>query len=62
VASELKALEGYCNKIEEFLPGQYFYSPDNQPTQWYHRDWMEYDNVRTTPPALKRFVKLSKMP
>jgi asparagine synthase (glutamine-hydrolysing) len=28
VASELKALEGYCNKIEEFLPGQYFYSPD----------------------------------
>lgn len=46
VASELKALEGYCNKIEEFLPGQYFYSSDNQPTQWYHRDWMEYDNVK----------------
>lgn len=46
VASELKALEGYCNKIEEFLPGQYFYSSDSQPTQWYHRDWMEYDNVK----------------
>lgn len=46
VASELKALEGYCNKIEEFLPGQYFYSCDSQPTQWYHRDWMEYDNVK----------------
>ena len=33
VASELKALEGYCNRIEEFLPGQYFYSlDDNQPS------------------------------
>ncbi|HBU46298.1 MAG TPA: asparagine synthase B, partial [Porphyromonadaceae bacterium] len=31
VASELKALEGYCNRIEEFLPGQYYYSPDKEP-------------------------------
>ena len=46
VASELKALEGYCNKIEEFLPGQYYYSPDGKPTKWYVRDWMEYDNVK----------------
>ena len=46
VASELKALEGYCTKIEEFLPGQYYYSPDGKPTQWYTRDWMEYDNVK----------------
>jgi asparagine synthase (glutamine-hydrolysing) len=28
VASELKALEGICKKIEEFLPGHYFYSRD----------------------------------
>lgn len=46
VASELKALEGYCAKIEEFLPGQYYYSPDGKPSQWYSRDWMEYDNVK----------------
>ena len=46
VASELKALEGYCEKIEEFLPGQYYYSPDGKPTKWYVRDWMEYDNVK----------------
>ena len=26
VASELKALEGICNKIQEFLPGHYLYS------------------------------------
>jgi len=46
VASELKALEGYCNHIEEFLPGQYFYSLDGQPKQWYHRDWEDYENVK----------------
>ena len=46
VASELKALEGYCTKIEEFLPGQYYYSPDKKPTQWYSRDWQNYDAVK----------------
>ncbi|MDD3321744.1 MAG: asparagine synthase B [Paludibacter sp.] len=46
VGSELKALEGYCVKIEEFLPGQYYYSPDGKPTQWYERDWQEYDAVK----------------
>jgi asparagine synthase (glutamine-hydrolysing) len=46
VASELKALEGQCSKIEEFLPGQYYYSPDKNTTQWYTRDWMEFDAVK----------------
>jgi len=46
VASELKALEGYCSKIEEFLPGQYYYSPDKKATQWYTRDWQSYDAVK----------------
>jgi asparagine synthase (glutamine-hydrolysing) len=46
VASELKALEGYCNKIEEFLPGHYLYSPDGEIKSWYERDWMEYDAVK----------------
>ena len=46
VASELKALEGYCTKIEEFLPGQYYYSPDKKPTQWYSRDWQSFDAVK----------------
>ena len=46
VASELKALEGYCTKKEEFLPGQYYYSPNGKPTKWYVRDWMDYENVK----------------
>ena len=46
VASGLKALEGHCNKIEEFLPGQYLYSPDGETTKWYTRDWMDYATVK----------------
>jgi asparagine synthase (glutamine-hydrolysing) len=46
VASELKALEGTCKRIEEFLPGHYLYSNDGIMTRWYKRDWMEYDAVR----------------
>lgn len=46
VASELKALEGVCNKIEVFLPGHYHYSKDTNLTKWYQRDWMDYENVK----------------
>ena len=46
MASELKALEGYCSEIEEFLPGQFYYSPDGKPTQWYLREWMSYETVK----------------
>ena len=45
VASELKALEGICNKIEIFPPGHYLSSTDSKPVKWYNRDWMEYDAV-----------------
>jgi len=54
VASELKALEGYCSKIEEFLPGQYYYSPDGKPTQWYTRDWMEFDAVKNNESSIEQ--------
>lgn len=49
VASELKALEGTCTKIELFPPGHYLYShnnPEHTLSKWYERDWMEYDNVK----------------
>ena len=45
VASELKSLEGHCTIIEEFLPGQYYYSAEGKPQKWYERDWMEYEAV-----------------
>ncbi len=46
VASELKALEGICNNIEEFPAGHYLYSRDGIMKKWYQRDWMEYENVK----------------
>ncbi|MGQ1909490.1 asparagine synthase B [Marinifilum sp. RC60d5] len=46
IASELKSLEGYCNKIEEFLPGKFLYSKDGVVKQWYQRDWMDYDKIK----------------
>lgn len=47
VASELKALEGVCNKIELFPPGHYLYSKNGMElTKWYERDWMDYENVK----------------
>lgn len=47
VASELKALEGTCPNIQEFLPGHYIFSKESsQSKQWYQRDWMKYENVK----------------
>jgi asparagine synthase (glutamine-hydrolysing) len=46
VASELKALEGRCPRIEVFLPGYYLYSKDGAEKKWYEPDWTSYDNVK----------------
>ncbi len=46
VASEMKALEGFCETIKFFPPGQYFYSKDGELKTWYKRDWMEYNAVK----------------
>jgi len=54
VASELKALEGYCTKIEEFLPGQYYYSPDGKSTQWYARDWQNFEAVKNNQSSIEQ--------
>jgi len=46
VASELKALEGVCSKIELFPPGHYMSSRDGEFVKWYNREWTEYDAVK----------------
>lgn len=51
VASELKALEGECQTIEEFPNGHYFYSKDQKPVRWYKRDWESFDSVKNNPRA-----------
>ena len=45
-ASELKALEGFCEEYEPFLPGHYYWSREGKMERWYKRDWMEYQAVK----------------
>ena len=46
VASELKSLEGQCERYEPFLPGHYVWSDELRMTRYYQRDWFEYDAVK----------------
>ncbi len=41
VASELKALEGFCDEYEPFLPGHYYWSRHAKMERWYTREWMD---------------------
>lgn len=45
-ASELKALEGLCDKYEPFLPGHYYWSKECKMHKWYERDWTDYEAVK----------------
>ena len=46
VASELKALEGQCDRYEPFLPGHYYWSREPVMKRYYKRDWFSYDAVK----------------
>ena len=52
VASELKALEGQCDRYEPFLPGHYYYSGDPGMKRYYMRDWMDYEAVKDNPASV----------
>ena len=53
VASELKALEGVCSKIELFPPGHYLHSSEGKPVKWYTPDWTEYETVKDNPTSIE---------
>lgn len=47
VSSELKSLEGFCTKMDQFPPGHYIYSIESkEPTRWYSRQWESYEAVK----------------
>ncbi|MBP3245441.1 MAG: asparagine synthase B [Bacteroidaceae bacterium] len=52
-ASELKALEGFCDEYEPFLPGHYYSSKEGVMKRWYKRDWFEYDAVKDNATSVK---------
>ena len=45
-ASELKALEGLCERYEPFLPGNYYLGSEGKMVRWYKRDWEDYEAVK----------------
>lgn len=53
-ASELKALEGVCNRIESFPPGHYFHSTMGRMTRWYDRGWTDFEAVKDNPTDLEQ--------
>jgi asparagine synthase (glutamine-hydrolysing) len=59
VASELKALEGYCTKNSTVSSGHYM-SKDGEFVQWYKREWTDYDAVKTTKQVYKLLKKRLK--
>ena len=48
-ASELKSLEGFCERYEPFLPGHYYSSREGKMVRWYKRDWMTYEGAKSNP-------------
>ena len=46
ISSELKSLEGVCDKIELFPPGHYLCSNDMELKKWYKPDWTSFNNVK----------------
>ncbi len=45
VASELKALEGFCDNIKIFPPGHYYSSKEKDLNQWYTISWSHINVV-----------------
>lgn len=60
VASELKALEGYCTKIELFPPGHYLSSENGQFVKWYNREWTNYETVKNNQTSIDKIRKALK--
>ena len=53
VASELKALEGQCERYEPFLPGHYYWSKEPGIKRYYKRDWFDYAAVKDNPASVE---------
>ena len=53
VSSELKSLEGVCNKIELFPPGHYLDSNIGKLKKWYDPKWISYDSVKDSETKIK---------
>lgn len=51
MASELKALEGFCERYEPFPPGHYYLGSEGKLRRWYRRDWENFDSLTPASPS-----------
>lgn len=54
VSSELKALSGVCDRIQEFPPGHYYLGHEKQFRRYYQPKWMEQGFIPAEPLDLAR--------
>ncbi len=45
-SSEMKCLVNNCIEIKEFPPGHYMTNKDKSPKKYYHKNWMNFDNIK----------------
>ena len=57
VSSELKALEGKCQKIEIFPPGSLYHSDDKDYIKWYSKSWMNFETVKNNKTKIELLKK-----
>ena len=57
VSSELKALEGKCQRIEIFPPGSLYHSDDKNYVKWYNKSWMNFDTVKNNETRIEDLKK-----
>ncbi len=56
VASEMKSIESYCEKLQEFPPGNYY--KNDEFTQWYQPNWVnEIPTDAVSLPKLKKALE-----
>ncbi len=60
ISSELKALEGFCKRIEVFEPGHFKLGATGELTPWYSRDWMKYENVKNNESSVSELKEALK--
>jgi asparagine synthase (glutamine-hydrolysing) len=53
ISSELKSLEGVCDKIELFPPGHYLENSTMKLIKWYDPEWVSYDHVKNSKTSIK---------
>ena len=53
ISSELKSLEGVCDKIELFPPGHYLESNSMNLVKWYDPEWVSYEHVKDSETSIK---------